>query len=167
MTPIPTQAEDLVLVPREPTTEMLIAARDWSDDKYGKPIGNDAARACYRVMISAVPSRDQGGNSSSQTSPSSEVFASLPRRPEGQSAFDEEERARPTDGHPDATDLYEAMEAALVEGTPTLSLQAGRIWLDEAAFDAHAILHHLLSGASASRKEPASGCEQGEQGGAS
>ena len=42
------------LVPVEPTDEMLNAARDWSDRKYGKPIGNDAAAGCYSVMLEAA-----------------------------------------------------------------------------------------------------------------
>lgn len=40
--------------PREPTEAMLIAARDWSYDKYGKPIGNDAARGCWQAMFDAA-----------------------------------------------------------------------------------------------------------------
>ena len=38
---------------QEPTEEMLIAARDWSLKKYGKPIGNDAARGCWAAMLAA------------------------------------------------------------------------------------------------------------------
>jgi hypothetical protein len=45
---------------------------------------------------------------------------------------------------PDATDLFEAFEAALVEGSPTLSLQSGRIWIDgETAFDARRLVAAL------------------------
>jgi len=40
-----------VLVPVEPTEAMLNAARDWSYEKYGKPIGNEAAIGCYKAMI--------------------------------------------------------------------------------------------------------------------
>ena len=36
------------------TEEMLIAARDWSYAKYGKPIGNDAAQGCYNAMFTAA-----------------------------------------------------------------------------------------------------------------
>lgn len=43
------------LVPVEPTDEMLVAARDWSDAKYGKPIGNDAAIGCWNAMVAAAP----------------------------------------------------------------------------------------------------------------
>lgn len=43
------------LVPIEPTEEMLNAARDWSDKKYGKPIGNDAAVGCFQAMLEASP----------------------------------------------------------------------------------------------------------------
>ena len=32
---------------------MLDAARDWSDHKYGKPIGNDAAIGCWQAMFDA------------------------------------------------------------------------------------------------------------------
>ncbi len=39
---------------REPTEAMLIAARDWSYGKYGKPIGNDAAKGCWQVMFDAL-----------------------------------------------------------------------------------------------------------------
>lgn len=45
--------EGMVLVPREPTPAMLKAARDWSCDFYGKPIGHDDASGCYRAMIAA------------------------------------------------------------------------------------------------------------------
>jgi hypothetical protein len=41
-------------VPRTPTENMLIAARDWSYEKYGKPIGNDAAIGCYKAMLYAA-----------------------------------------------------------------------------------------------------------------
>ena len=44
----------LVVVPREPTTAMLMAARDWSAARYGKPIGDDAARGCWAAMLGAV-----------------------------------------------------------------------------------------------------------------
>lgn len=37
----------------EPTREMLIAARDWSYKKYGKPIGDDAAIGCWKAMYAA------------------------------------------------------------------------------------------------------------------
>lgn len=46
-------------------------------------------------------------------------------------------------GEKDATDLYEAVVAALVEGEPTLGLQGGQIWIGDAAFDARAILSAL------------------------
>lgn len=41
-------------VPDDPTKEMLIAARDWSYRKYGKPIGNDAAIGCWQAMLAAA-----------------------------------------------------------------------------------------------------------------
>ena len=44
------EAEGLVIVPKEPTERMLNDARDWSRKKYGKPIGNDAARGCWAAM---------------------------------------------------------------------------------------------------------------------
>lgn len=40
---------------RVPTEAMLTAARDWSDKKYGKPIGNDAAIGCWQAMWDASP----------------------------------------------------------------------------------------------------------------
>jgi len=48
----------------EPTEAMLNAARDWSDKKYGKPIGNDAAIGCWNAMYAAFEAslaRPQGG----------------------------------------------------------------------------------------------------------
>lgn len=42
-----------VIVKKEPTEAMLNAARDWSANKYGKPVGNDDATGCYRSMIAA------------------------------------------------------------------------------------------------------------------
>jgi hypothetical protein len=42
------------VVPREPTEAMLIAARDWSYAKYGKPIGDEAAIGCWRAMMGAA-----------------------------------------------------------------------------------------------------------------
>ncbi len=48
-------ASGCVLVPREPTEKMLIAARDWSHTRYGKPIGNDAATGCWGAMLAAAP----------------------------------------------------------------------------------------------------------------
>jgi hypothetical protein len=44
-----------VACPKEPTTETDIAARDWSQAKYGKPIGNDASQGVYRAMLAASP----------------------------------------------------------------------------------------------------------------
>lgn len=41
-------------MPREPTEAMLIAARDWSQKKYGKPIGDDAAIGCWQAMFDAA-----------------------------------------------------------------------------------------------------------------
>lgn len=41
--------------PRKPTEAMLNAARDWSQEKYGKPIGNDAAIGCWQAMLDAAP----------------------------------------------------------------------------------------------------------------
>jgi len=43
------------IVPKEPTSEMLVAARDWSLRKYEKAIGNDAAIGCWCVMWDAAP----------------------------------------------------------------------------------------------------------------
>ena len=54
------QAEGWVLVPREPTKEMLEAARDWSLEKYGLGIGNDGATGCYRAMLAAAPALKPG-----------------------------------------------------------------------------------------------------------
>lgn len=42
------------VVPMEPTEAMLDAARDWSTKKYGKPIGNDAARGCWAAMLAVA-----------------------------------------------------------------------------------------------------------------
>lgn len=42
------------VIPSRPTDEMLRAARDWSREKYGKPIGNDAACEVFRVMVAAA-----------------------------------------------------------------------------------------------------------------
>lgn len=81
MTPTPTQAEDLVL--REKIARIVHRAQLGSGDDFTRTREEWAVEIL--AMISAVPSRDQGGNSPSQTSPSSEVFAPLPRRPEGQS----------------------------------------------------------------------------------
>lgn len=39
---------------REPTEAMLIAAREWSREKYGRPIGADAATGCWRAMWEAA-----------------------------------------------------------------------------------------------------------------
>lgn len=49
------EADGWVLVPREPTEAMNDAARDWSAEKYGKPIGKDASEGCYRAMLAAAP----------------------------------------------------------------------------------------------------------------
>lgn len=45
-----------VIVPKEPTEAMHDAARDWSDKKYGKPIGLDGSTGCYKAMLYAVSS---------------------------------------------------------------------------------------------------------------
>ena len=40
---------------REPTGDMLIAARDWSARYIGSPIGNKAAIGCWQAMFDALP----------------------------------------------------------------------------------------------------------------
>lgn len=45
--------------PAHPTEAMLDAARDWSDAKYGKPIGNDAAIGCWNAMLAAAPTEGE------------------------------------------------------------------------------------------------------------
>lgn len=42
------------VVPRKPSEAMLIAARDWSYQKYGKPIGKDDATGCWQAMMEAA-----------------------------------------------------------------------------------------------------------------
>lgn len=37
-----------------PNEAMLNAARDWSHEKFGKPIGNDAATGCWQAMYTAL-----------------------------------------------------------------------------------------------------------------
>lgn len=49
-----------VLVPVEPTEAMLLSARDWSATKYGKPIGNDAAKGCWGAMVAAAIAQQKG-----------------------------------------------------------------------------------------------------------
>ena len=51
--------EGFVLVPKEPTQEMLDSARDWSIKKYGKAVGNDGTYGCYKAMIAAA--QEQNG----------------------------------------------------------------------------------------------------------
>lgn len=46
--------------PAQPTEAMLDAARDWSDAKYGKPIGDDAAIGCWNAMMAAAPAPSDG-----------------------------------------------------------------------------------------------------------
>lgn len=38
-----------------PTEAMLNAAHDWSIEKYGRGIGNDAAIGCWQAMLDAAP----------------------------------------------------------------------------------------------------------------
>ena len=52
-----TVPEGWKLVPVEPDDLMLVAAREWSQAKYGKPVGNDGARGCYKAMLAAVEKR--------------------------------------------------------------------------------------------------------------
>lgn len=54
LSPLYTIPDDMVLVPKEPSKAMLIAARDWSYKKYGKPIGNDDAIGCWNAMLAAA-----------------------------------------------------------------------------------------------------------------
>jgi hypothetical protein len=48
------EAIAVIAVIREPTQQMLDAARDWSAKKYGKPIGRDAAIGCWQAMHAAI-----------------------------------------------------------------------------------------------------------------
>lgn len=56
------RACDRIEALKSPTDAMLIAARDWSYKKYGKPIGNDAAIGCWQAMLSAVTCRHGEGS---------------------------------------------------------------------------------------------------------
>ena len=42
------------IVSVEPTEEQLIAARDWSVEKYGRGVGDDGATGCYKAMLKAA-----------------------------------------------------------------------------------------------------------------
>lgn len=53
--------------PLVPTEAMLVAARDWSDAKYGKPIGNDAATGCWQAMLRASPASCDGSAEGGET----------------------------------------------------------------------------------------------------
>jgi hypothetical protein len=78
--------------------------------------------------------REEQGSARSQ--PSAEKGTHSPSSPDPQRSGGGRE--------PDASDLFEALEAGLVEGSPTLALQAGRIWVDgETAFDASAVLRAI------------------------
>jgi hypothetical protein len=46
----------------QPTEAMLNAARDWSVEKYGRGIGNDAAIGCWQAMLSAALVSEPLGN---------------------------------------------------------------------------------------------------------
>lgn len=41
-------------LPEVPNEMMLIAAREWSAKKYGKPIGNEDATGCWQAMFAAA-----------------------------------------------------------------------------------------------------------------
>jgi len=56
---LPQVPEGMAIVPVEPTEAMLIAARDWSYKKYGKPIGNDAAQGCWQAMLAAAKEKGE------------------------------------------------------------------------------------------------------------
>lgn len=45
---------------REPDEAMRNAARDWSNEKYGKPVGRDGTDGCWTAQIDAIAS-DVGG----------------------------------------------------------------------------------------------------------
>lgn len=51
--PVAQYADPVAL--REPTEDMMNAARDWSYKKYGTPIGSDAAIGCWQAMFDAAP----------------------------------------------------------------------------------------------------------------
>lgn len=57
--------------PMVPTVEMLNAAREWSREKYGKPIGNDAATGCWQAMMGAAFSSTSLGTEPSAPAPES------------------------------------------------------------------------------------------------
>ena len=54
MNPIEGYAAEVIATMREPTEAQLIAARDWSLRRYGRPIGNDAAKGCWQAMLDAL-----------------------------------------------------------------------------------------------------------------
>ena len=54
-----------------PTEAMLIAARDWSQKKYGKPIGDDAAIGCWNAMSAAAPAAQEAPAGQKPVTPAS------------------------------------------------------------------------------------------------
>ena len=60
--PLPSPPENAP--PMQPTEAMLNAARDWSVEKYGRGIGNDAAIGCWQAMLSAALVSEPLGNPS-------------------------------------------------------------------------------------------------------
>lgn len=48
-------SEQYKMVPLQPTDEMYRAVRDWSQQAFGKPIGNPAASGCWATMLAAAP----------------------------------------------------------------------------------------------------------------
>jgi hypothetical protein len=48
------EADGFVIAPKVPTEPMLVAARDWSAGKYGKPVGDDGASGCWNAMLAAA-----------------------------------------------------------------------------------------------------------------
>lgn len=82
---VPAVGSALVAKPRNPTEEMLNAARDWSVKKYGIGIGNDAAIGCWQSMHDAAPAGAETGSAAApaeQTQAARDVLAERRRQVE-------------------------------------------------------------------------------------
>jgi hypothetical protein len=109
----------------EPTQEMLDAARDWSREKYGKPIGSADATGCWKAMAAAAPAQPVIALHITDEMAVAALRAAMPEPYHGEVwAYLDVKGATPQDGgHEEAKAVMKAAIGAALQSPAIISFQ--------------------------------------------